>query len=992
MHSTLEPVYTQDDLVRLREHLQGLLQHVKDTTETTAQQEAAVNQIRAQFELIDSSEAEIVENQNQKEQHEAFAMEEYNKLDETAKHQDEADTQIQGIGKGNNKILSQKGEQGQSSEADLDALLADEQGSADNLLDPQDITSDEGPSIQDILHFQLNQTQQQLNDLEAEMRAARRQHREKMRFEGLAGAKIFPALDENSDASESAALETELLDTTDEMQGQVLVSLLSPKERLDIDMLFEEPDEALSQTSAQFSPLQAASQVTNEDDNQQGGNAPISHQGYNRAVDEEMVYGDENSEDLIDWTPDDEFDLNSYPPASVQTTFTPVAPAQFPLPPQHSPVAPINQANDAPAQPQSDITNQHHDEALNQPWDDLARPLSSPTLPTTSLDSLKILYTPHEDDSSQEYSDKLNALETLAQQEYGKTLVDWEDAKILNETTKQRDSALASLEQTRGELEHSRRDLATRTGERNGARQRIAILEDEVKEREMKELQLREELRLEREEDPLADKLFVELEELRRRFEEAEEAEAKALAELTKLYEEANGRRAVAERDLAVMQQHLTDAETMMREQRERLKDLEWGADQDKAHAAELERKLSIANDKWASMTATVFTRDAKIEGLNAQLVTLRAEIEQLTAQLVTTQQELDEAKSPEADTDTINAQQAEIEGLKAQLGNAKGGQDELNQLTAELQNCQQSLSLSRSQQQSSHTTLQHTKASLSTAEIEIHNLSSQLQEASTALALARTEARNAVAAAEQARDEAVESRRALGAANDMGHRLRRISSENIRELVEVKEERDAALHDVWRLTRDLAFADEEVRRVRQEVQELEANNQVLSGRYVEAERRAGEYGRQALDCEERVEDLQRLVETLSDIAVDLEAARVEDGLPPSPMLSVEEEVSPRSPVSPISPVMVGEERDSPTLFVGAAPKPREEPVVSGGESSERVIPPERRGTRKTRNPRPVYVEPSSPDSPTAPRKGSRKRRRVQGDEDEHGDLGGKRK
>ncbi|KAN0101471.1 hypothetical protein V8E51_011981 [Hyaloscypha variabilis] len=993
------PSYTREELIRLRKQLEVLRQHLKDAIETTNQQQAVLDRIRTQYESSEPSNPEFVESQKSKELHEAFAMEECTS-EESAKQQEGAVNQIQDIAESIDELISQNGEQGQSSEADFDASQIEEQNFADNVPEPEESTSNEESSI--ILQFQPNQTQQ---------------HREKIRFEGLAGAQIFPALDTNLNAPESAALEPELLNATDETQDQVPVSLLSPKEQNDINMLFEESDEAVSQTSVKRSPLQNRS--ADADGQLQGANTLVSQHGYD-SVDEDMVYGDENSEDLIDWSLDDEdLDLSSTPivPAHSNDTEASVLP-------HHSPVAPTTQSGLAPAESQSDITNQHHDEALNQPWDDLARPLPSRTFPTASLDSLRILFMPHEDDLGQEYRDKLDALEMFAQQEYGMTLINWEEANNMQEKIEQLEPVLASLEETRGELEQSRRDLATRTGERNGARQRIAILEDEVKERDMKEFQLREELRLEREEDPLADKLFVELSELRKQLEEAEE-KAKSLPELQKVCEEVDGKRAVAEQKLVVMQQQLVDAEATMKETRERLADANEqqsvaerdkvvmqqrltdaattvrelqeilvdvgrSADQEKAHNTELQSKLSEANDQLASLKEIVSAKDAEILKINAQIA-LQADVTQLTAQLAIARQEFGEANVSEQDNETINAQQAEIEDLKSQLTAAKECQEELKRLTAERLACEQ----------------------------EVSNLLSQLQDATTALALARTATRNAVAAAEQTRDELCESHDALVAANDIAQQLRRVSAENIRELLDVRQERDTALQDVARLTRDFELLDREMERafrgvegewdnalsemerlnreldvalqeasnLRREVDRLEEGmgvlgreaeelgreNVVLTGRYVEAERRAGEYGRQVLDYEKRAEDLQRLVEELNDNAV-----------------SMKEEVSPRSPISPISP-NAGEEPDSPGLFVDSKPKPRYpkkkqevEPAKEERKDSESVIPPERRGTRKTRNPAPVYVDPPSPpDSPTVPRKRGLKRRRGQGEKDQ---------
>jgi hypothetical protein len=729
------PSYTREELIRLRKQLEALRRHLKGAIETTNRQQAVLDRIRTQYESREPSNPELVESQKLKELHEAFAMEERTS-EESTKQQEDTVNKIQDIAESIDELISQNGEQGQSSEAVFDASQTEEQNFADNIAEPQERTSNEESSIQDILQFQPNQTQQ---------------HREKIRFEGLAGAKIFPALDTNLDASESAVLETELLNATDETQDQVPVSLLSPKEQKDIDMLFEESDETVPQTSAQFSPLQ--NRNADADDQFQGVHVPVSQHGYD-SVNEDMVYGDENSEDLIDWTLDDEdLDLSSTPIVPAHSNDTEAS-----VPPHHSPVVPTAQSGLALTESRSEINNQHHDEALNQPWNDLARPLPSRTFPTVSLNSLRILFTPHKDDSGQGYRDKLDALEMLAQQEYGMTLINCEEANSMQEKIEQLESVLASLEETRGELEQSRRDLATRTGERNGARQRIAILEDEVKEQEMKELQLREELRLEREEDPLADKLFVEISELRKQLEEAE-GKAKSLPELQKLYEEVDGQRAVAEQELVVMQQRLVNAEATMKETRERLAavneqqsvaerekaamqqrltdaaatvrelreilvDVGRSADHEKAQNAELQSKLSEANDHLASLKEIVSAKDAEILEINAQLA-LQADVAQLTAQLAIARQELEEANASEQDNETINAQQAEIEDLKSQLTAAKECQEELKRLTAERLACEQ----------------------------EVSNLLSQLQDATTALALARTATRTAVAAAEQTRD-----------------------------------------------------------------------------------------------------------------------------------------------------------------------------------------------------------------------------------------------
>lgn len=989
-HDTSPLPYTQEELIRLRAQLKLLGEHLKDITAVTSQQEAVVRRIRTQLQGFDPSKADFAENQNWYKQQETLAMEKH-KLGEIAGQRDHHVDQIRAIEEKFNTLAGQSGGQ---LETPIPVSKPANEGTVGDLYDAQETPTNDAPTGEDILLFQLTQIQQELNamteecntlrnknmfsakrsailsrekqliekenfalrkhrnvlqhrldaledqgidigkprnDLEAEARAARRQQRERIRHDGLAGAKIFPALETGMEAFQNVMLETELLNSTDEIEAQEPETLLSPEEHHDIDMLFEEG----SGESARWSPLQESSASMSGDGAKQEIHAPMPPQFVSRGCrDEDMVYGDENSEDLIDWTPDDQYEFVSYPPASVQVIYASGIPTQAndisaPLPAQYPPTLSIPQ----------DLAWQHHDSALNQPWDNLARPLSPRTSPPIPQD---------DDQECHNRIEKLNQLQSWAGAEFGLTLIDLDQFREFNQTIQQRDAALYSLEQSRGELEQFRRDLATRTGERNGARQRIAILEDEIKEREINEVQLREELRLEREEDPLADKLFVELAELRKQFEEAEEQNANA------------------QENIELLEKKVVDGALKRGEDLEKLKALEDGAEKGNAIVAEYESRIQAGNDQLDSLTSTLYARDAEIESLDAQLAALhasQAEIEQLATELAATNTDM---------TISLNA--------------------EIHRLGSELRTWKQELDNARSQTQGCQSALQKATAALKASQDEVEKLCFELTQTKMERDRAQYEARNAVAAAEKARDEGVESRRALGVANDMGHRLRRISSENIRELVHVREERDNAVHDVSRFTRDLSFARDEVMKLKGEIEGFEREREVLTGQFVDAEGRAVEYGRQVLELEGRIEELRELVQDLSreadgkadgdDTKMTDAKTKMEEVLDEilGPHDSTVQGVPVADPASPASLYLIGEEPDSVDRSTPAPKGPKSRgPRGSRAKSSTA---PKRKGERVTRNPAPVYVDLPSPSTPRPPKRPPPRGGRAGGDGD----------
>jgi hypothetical protein len=229
--------------------------------------------------------------------------------------------------------------------------------------------------------------------------------------------------------------------------------------------------------------------------------------------------------------------------------------------------------------------------------------------------------------------------------------------------------------------------------------------------------------------------------------------------------------------------------------------------------------------------------------------------------------------------------------------------------------------------------------------------------------------------------------------ANDMGHRLRRISSENIRELAHVREERDSAVHDVSRFTRDLSFARDEVMKLKGEGEGFEREREVLTGRFVDAERRAVEYGHQVLELEGRIEELRKLVQVLSreasgkadgdDTKMTDTKTKMEEVL--DEILGPHDSTVQGVPVAdPASLYLKGEEPDSPARPVDRSTPAPKGPKSRGprGSRAKSSTAPKRKGERVTRNPAPVYVDPPSPSTPRPPKRPPPRRRRAGGDGD----------
>jgi chromosome segregation ATPase len=534
---------------------------------------------------------------------------------------------------------------------------------------------------------------------------------------------------------------------------------------------------------------------------------------------------------------------------------------------------------------------------------------------------------------------KVSLPDTQARGLFGMTFIDRDQLRGIDRTTQGQHFSLAALEHVRLELEQCRRDLATRTGERNGARQRIAILEDEIDEREMKVVQLREELRLEREEDPLADKLFIELVRLRNQFEEVEDQKAKAQG------------------NIEWLEKKVCDNEAKRIEEFEKLRVLEEGAESGNTIVAECERRIQAGNDQLGSLTSALYAREAEIEGLNTQFATLLAEIEQLNSKLAATKEKLWQANSAELNTD-------EISNFHPHL-NA-----EIQRLTSRLATGKQDLESTGYQTGGCQSLLQRAFITLTAVENKVEKLSAELKQVKEERDRAQNEARKASEVGGLAPDEKAERRHELGAANDMGHRLPLISSENIPELIHLREGRDSAVHDVSRLTRDLSFSRDEVTALKSSVVEFKKEIEVLIGRCVEAERRAGEYERQAIEREDNLEELRKLVQHLAREGVDKSDGDdttmegVLDGILGDDAKQETLVASAASLKSPMA-VMLGEEPGFPARPAPRGPKskPRrpEKPTRLRGS---RIQPP-----RATKNSSPSYLGQSYPATLRRPKR-----------------------
>jgi len=248
----------------------------------------------------------------------------------------------------------------------------------------------------------------------------------------------------------------------------------------------------------------------------------------------------------------------------------------------------------------------------------------------------------------------------------------------------------------------------------------------------------------------------------------------------------------------------------------------------------------------------------------------------------------------------------------------------------------------------------------LNNAEQEVEELTAQLNDALGERDQARFEARNAVVAAQKARDEVVESRQQREASNDMERRLRSISAENIRELASVREERDTAAHNLLRLERDLNSCREDVVAVKSQLTEISNErddlvneNQNVVGRYMDAERRAEEHWKRVM---EGIAEIERLRLTVNE--------------PDSPL--------PHIPTPKTTP-----KPTKPTPKSKSTSKQKHKPAASTS-SVQPIRPP-----RLSRNPNPIYTAPLSPGSPTPPPtipmapKPDRKRKRGASEADE---------
>jgi chromosome segregation ATPase len=902
---------TQEELIRLREQLTTLRGHLNSTAAVTARQEAIVNQIRTQLQAFDPNTPDFPQTRHWYEQHDSLAMEK-DKLDAVAKQQNEITTQATMMEEKINQLETQAGQHGtaiQASQSANDDLELDLYAARD---DAQNTNPDDEPTTEDILLFQLSQSQQEINaligerdalkarnllsfkrcailsrekqliekqnfmlrtqrnvlqsrldiledqgfdigeprnDAEAEARVSRRKQRERRVYDGLAGAKIFPAQEE---AYDGVVLETELLDATDQIVS-VGLPLLSPKEKHAIDMLFEE-----------------ASDDTNETDIEQEINAPVPQQfNFGGYVDNDMVY--ENNEDLIDWTQDDdEYQFPSYPPVSLKAASLPSSPLQggereVPEGWQDNGGNFINLAQEEVYKIQRDAALAE----LEKPWEDLSRPLSPRSLPHYLSPSSP------------------SCVEKLAQLQ----------AEI--------NAANEELYQTRGELESLRRDFATKSAEGKGARLRIKVLEEEILERETKEQQLREELRLEREEGPLADNLFVELNEVRGELEVCEEEKADIQGKLSEVQDQYEGYKVEIEAKIQELKHQLAGAENVEREATARVMALEEAAEKGNAWVGELEQKIVVGNGQLESLTDTIWAREEEIKLQTAELEILKEKL-----QLV---------------KDNSEILQDMNEALAAK-------EQDIQRLQAELQTQIQELERTRSYLHGCNSNSQKLRTGLNNAEQEVEELTAQLNDAVGERNQARNEARNAVVAAEKARDEVVESRRQLEASNDTGKRLRSVSAENIREPASVREERDTAVQNVVRLERDLNSCREDVAAVKAQLTEISnerddlvRENQNVVGRYMDAERRAAEHWKRVMEGMTEIERLRLAVKE-----------------PDSPLAHIPTPKTTPKPKKPKSTY-----------------KPKHKPAAST-RSVQSIRPP-----RLSRNPNPVYTTPLSPGSPT---------------------------
>jgi chromosome segregation ATPase len=921
-----------EELRRLREHLETLREHLRATTEFTEKQEAVVNKIRAQLYAFDPTKADLPQTQNWYELQKVHNIEK-GKLDEVAKQQNDYMYQVRAIEEKATELAAHwqgaQGAQGafqgggdevsgpdtkddEMQEMDLDGdpttqnlfrqltqtqaqlrAMSEERTSLQDknlaLAKRSAILSREMREVQEeskILRTQRNILQGRLdnledqdidigeprNDLEAEARASRRRQREQFtimrRAEGSGEINASRGLDTAFDFFQGAVLETELQNATDEMEDQTLEIVKPQKKRESLDSLFSDgSDELPSEDSLQISPFREVSSSHIRDQDHHENHTSTAWLSTNSSLaDADMVYGDENSEDLIDWTDGDEdqYRVDSHDVDSSRAS--------------NNLVTPIRENNPSP----------------------LLLPQASPTLLI-----------------NEDCEEKL----AIARAEY-------------DLVKQQRDEALAELEQTR-------RDLATRTAERNGARQRMSLLDEEIAERETREVQLREQLRLEREKDSLADKLVVELHELREKYEEVEQERVAAEEKIQRLQDE------------------------LIKDDVKRTQCLETAVEASNSIVEGLERQLEAANAQLSFTSAALNGRQLEIQRIGAEFQTARKDLE--TAR-------------------------AESKAFEASLNTAR---EERNRAQAEVKSLNEKFNYANEQR--------------SLARAEARDLA--------------LETKRAVAAAEKANDVVVELRRSLNASNDMGHRLRRISSENVREVVVVRDQRDSALHGVSKLTRDLTTARQELDRLRAErdsvTQDVNRARASLIAVTVERDialKECADLSQQLTGQNQRVEehlhsvrvfsdenekllatqeDLRSQIQDLSTQLEQCQAAnqtQVEgensahtDSVPqPTTDAPVHSRKKRRldavwidqnlhySKEDDPKAVDIPDQLDSPTLFVSnspvapAFPQPASAPIPAPGT---------RKSTRATRNPAPIYDSPS----PSVPRHSRRKKRALAG-------------
>jgi hypothetical protein len=263
-------------------------------------------------------------------------------------------------------------------------------------------------------------------------------------------------------------------------------------------------------------------------------------------------------------------------------------------------------------------------------------------------------------------------------------------------------------------------------------------------------------------------------------------------------------------------------------------------------------------------------------------------------------------------------------------------------------------------------------------------------------------EAEKAVAAAETGNEVTIELRKSLDACHKMGDRLRSISTDNIRELVIVRDQRDSSLLDLARSTRDLAATNQALSHLKTALTKMtkernrsraslmamtderdaalqeQANtvlkwmnkNQLFQAEY----RRAEEHLQPARIFSDAVGPHLKSQENLKKKIQDLTTARDRSQAiaqaPPviptqnrAPSLTPPDAAAYRDP-APSDQLSSGSEHpDSPTLFVNNTP------ILLEFSPSSILAVATRKSTRSTRNPAPNYDGPPTSNVPKHNRK-----------------------